>query len=106
VSADLSGSQGITLTYSATSALHVQLRSKSHWSGGNQYATDIPATDGKQQTIFLSFAPAGWESLFGAPALSYADTLKEVMGMVFVGNSENDIVFYGLRIDGFTPNCP
>jgi len=28
------------------------------------------------------------------------------MGLVFVGNSENSVVFYGLRIDGFTPPCP
>ena len=27
------------------------------------------------------------------------------MGLVFVGNSQNTIVFYGMRIDGFTPAC-
>jgi len=37
--------------------------------------------------------------------LSYADTLKEGMGLVFVGNSANKVEFYGLRIDGFTPPC-
>jgi hypothetical protein len=105
-SADFSSSKGITLTYSATSELHVQLRSKSHWSGGDQYAADIPATGGQRQTLFVAFDAAGWKSLFGAPTLSYADTLKEAMGLVFVGNSQNDVVFYGLRIDGFTPVCP
>lgn len=103
--ADLSTSAGITLTYSATKELHVQLRSESHWSGGDQYATTIPATNGQTETRFFSFAPAGWQSLFGAPALSYADTLKEGMGLVFVGNSDNTVVFYGMRIDGFTPPC-
>jgi hypothetical protein len=102
---DLTNASGITLTYSATAELHVQLRSESHWDGGNQYATTIPATGGNKETRFFSFAPAGWASLFGAPALSYADTLKEGMGLVFVGNSENTVAFYGLRIDGHTPLC-
>jgi hypothetical protein len=102
---DLSSASGITLTYSATSELHVQLRSESQWSGGNQYATTIPSTAGVKETRFFSFAAAGWQSLFGAPVLSYADTLKEGMGLVFVGNSDNSVVFYGLRIDGYTPPC-
>ena len=105
VSADLSKSAGITLTYSATAELHVQLRSKSHWSGGDQYATTIPSTNGKVETHFFSFAAAGWKSLFGAPVLSYADTLKEGMGLVFVGDGQNTVVFSGLRIDGYTPPC-
>ncbi|HXK16478.1 MAG TPA: hypothetical protein VNG33_01640 [Polyangiaceae bacterium] len=103
--ADLSKSTGFTLTYSATSDLHVQLRSLSHWSGGDQYATSIPSTGGQKKTQFFSFAEAGWKSLFGQPVLSYADTLKEGMGLVFVGNSANKVEFYGLRIDGFTPPC-
>ena len=105
-SLDLSTSAGITLTYSATAELHVQLRTKSHWSGGNQYATTIPSTGGKTETRFFSFAEAGWKSLFGAPVLSYADSLKEGMGLVFVGEGANEVVFYGMRIDGYTPPCP
>jgi hypothetical protein len=103
---DLSGSSGITLTYSATAELHVQLRSKSHWDGGEQYATTLPATGGKQETRVFSFAESGWKSLFGPPALSFADTLKESMGLVFVANGENQVVFYGMHIDGYTPSCP
>ncbi len=105
VTADLSTAARFTLTYSATAELHVQLRSKSHWSGGDQYATTIPSTGGKQETHVFSFAEAGWKSLFGAPVLSFADTLKEGMGMVFVGDGENTVTFYGLRIDGYTPTC-
>jgi hypothetical protein len=105
VTADLSKASGITITYSATSELHVQLRSKSHWSGGDQYATTLPSTSGQKQTKFFSFAAANWQSLFGAPVLSFADTLKEGMGLVFVGNSENTLVFYGLRIDDYSPPC-
>ena len=105
VTADLSKASSFTLTYSATAEFHVQLRSKSHWSGGDQYATTIPSTGGKQETHVFSFAQAGWKSLFGAPVLAYADTLKEGMGLVFVGDGENTIAFYGLRIDGYTPTC-
>jgi|GEM_PF-4161554 len=106
VAADLSKASDITLTYSATAELHVQLRSKSHWSGGDQYATTLPATGGKRETRVFSFAEANWKSLFGAPVLSFADTLKEGMGLVFVGDGENTIAFYGLRIDGYSPPCP
>lgn len=105
-SLDLSTSAGITLTYSATAELHVQLRTKSHWSGGNQYATTIPSTGGQKETRFFSFAEAGWKSLFGAPELSFPDSLKEGMGLVFVGDGANEVVFYGMRIDGYTPPCP
>jgi hypothetical protein len=103
--ADLTKAASFTLTYSATAPLHVQLRSLSHWSGGDQWATDIPSTGGNKETHVFSFAAAGWKSLFGQPVLSFADTLKEGMGMVFVGNSENTVAFYGLRIDGYTPPC-
>ncbi len=48
VTADLSKASAITLTYSATAELHVQLRSKSHWSGGDQYATTLPS-NGRQE---------------------------------------------------------
>jgi hypothetical protein len=102
---DLSKSAGFTLTYSATSDLHVQLRTKSHWSGGDQYAIDIPSTGGAVQTKTFTFAEANWKSIFGPPALSFADTLKEGMGFVFVGNSENTLVFSGLRIGGYVPPC-
>ncbi len=104
--ADLSASRGITLTYSATADLHVQLRSQSHWSGGAQYATGIASTAGVKTTRFFSFDQADWKSLFDAPAISFSDTLKEGMGLVFVGNSENEVVIYGLRIDAWTPPCP
>lgn len=104
--ADLSASQGITLTYSATAELHVQLRSGTKWSGGAQYATTIPSTGGQTQTRFFSFAEQNWQSLFDPPELSWPDTLKQAMGLVFVGNRENVVVFQGLRIDGWTPPCP
>jgi hypothetical protein len=103
--ADFTNSKSFTLTYSATTALHVQLRTLSHWNGGDQYATDIPSTGGQKQTKTFPFAEANWASLFNKPALSFADTLKEAMGMVFVGQGDNTVAFYGLRFDGYTPAC-
>jgi hypothetical protein len=35
-----------------------------------------------------------------------AAVLKEVQGLVFVGDSANTVVFYGLRTQGFEPACP
>jgi hypothetical protein len=105
--ADLSAAPGITLTYSATAALHVQVRAGgSNWSGGDKWAADVPATAGAKQTLFIPFEPSKWASLFGAPALPFADTLKVVQGLVFVGNTANTVVFYGLRMQGFEPACP
>jgi hypothetical protein len=104
--ADISSAPGITLTYSATAALHVQVRSGSHWDGGDQWATDVPSTSGMKQTLTISLEPSKWKSLFGPPAEAFADTLKEVQGLVFVGDSANTVVFYGLRIQGFEPACP
>ena len=104
--ADVSGAPGITLTYSATADLHVQARSGSHWDGGDQWAADVPSTSGVRQTLLISFDASKWQSLFGAPILTLADTLKELQGLVFVGNTANTVVFYGLRIQGFEPTCP
>ena len=105
--ADLSAAPGITLTYSATAALHVQVRAgEPNWSGGDKWAADVPATAGAKQTLFIPFEPSKWASLFGAPALPFADTLKAVQGLVFVGNTANTVLFYGLRIQGFEPACP
>ena len=105
--ADLSTAPGITLTYSATAALHVQVRAgEPNWSGGDKWAADIPATNGMKQALFIPFDASKWASLFDAPAISFAETLKKVQGLVFVGNSENTVVFYGLRIQGFEPACP
>jgi hypothetical protein len=104
--ADVSSAPGITLTYSATAALHVQVRSGSHWNGGDQWAADVPSTSGMKQTLTISFDPSKWKSLFGAPAQTLPAVLKEVQGFVFVGDSANTVVFYGLRIQGFEPACP
>lgn len=105
--ADLSAAPGITLTYSATSLLHVQVRAgEPNWSGGDKWAADVPSTNGMKQTLFIPFETSKWASLFGTPAISLQETLKKVQGLVFVGNSANTVVFYGLRVQGFEPACP
>jgi hypothetical protein len=103
--ANLSASSGFLLTYSSTSDMYVQARPTSHWSGGDQWATLIPSTGGVKKSQFFSFDPAKWKSVFGTPTWSLADTLKEVLGFVFVGQTPNTITFYGLRFDGFVPPC-
>jgi hypothetical protein len=104
--AKLSASSGFLLTYSSTSDMYVQARPTSHWSGGTQWATKIPSTGGVKKSQFFSFDPVNWKSLFGTPTWSFADTLKEVLGFVFVGQTPNIITFYGLRFDGYVPPCP
>ncbi len=104
--ADLSAAPGITLTYSATAALHVQIRSGTHWDGGDQWAADVPSTSGMKQTFTIPFDASKWMSLFGTPVQTLSSVLKEVQGLVFVGDSANTVVFYGLRIQGFEPACP
>ena len=105
--ADLSAAPGITLTYSASAALHVQMRAgEPNWSGGDKWAADIPSTNGLKQTLFIPFDPSKWASLFDAPKITFAETQAKVQGLVFVGNTDNTVTFYGLRIQGFEPTCP
>jgi len=103
--ANLSASSGFVLTYSSTSDMYVQARPTSHWNGGDQWATKIPSTGGVKVSQFFSFEPANWKSIFGTPTWTLADTLKEVLGFVFVGQTPNTITFYGLRFDGYVPPC-
>jgi hypothetical protein len=104
---DFSQAASFTLTYSATDDLYVQLRPGSHWSGGDKYVTAIPSTSGQVVTRTFSFAASAWTTLpeLGVPSYPYADALREVRGLVFVGETPNDLAFYGLRVDGFTPPC-
>jgi hypothetical protein len=106
-SVDLSASQGLQLTYSATADFFVQMRSASHWSGGAQYLAPIPSTSGAVQTLIISFAEASWGTRqdLGVPSWTYAANLADVRGFVFVGNTPNVLTFSGLRIDGYDPPC-
>ncbi|GIJ01785.1 hypothetical protein Sya03_11370 [Spirilliplanes yamanashiensis] len=104
---DLSRSAGFWLTYSATEDVYLQLRPASHWSGGDKWLTLVPATGGRTVTRFFSFRPDRWTTLpeLGAPAYSFASALAEARGFVFVGKTENRLVFRGLRFDGYVPPC-
>jgi hypothetical protein len=105
--ADLSRSAGFWLTYSATADLWVQLRPASHWSGGAQWATPVPSTHGRTVTRFFSFRPQSWGAVpeLGAPAHSYESARSEARGLVFVGDTANELTFRGLRADRYTPPC-
>jgi hypothetical protein len=103
--ANLSASSGFLLTYSSTSDMFVQARPTSHWSGGDQWALRIPSTGGVRKSQFFSFDAANWKSIFGTPTWTFADTLKEVLGFVFVGQTPNVVTIWGLRFDGYVPPC-
>jgi hypothetical protein len=104
---DLSGSQGFTLTYSATADLWVQLRPLSHPHGGEQWTAKIPSTGGANKTLFVPFAPDGWGMLLGMPPFPFAQALKDANFFNFVGppDSANHLVVRGLRFDGYVPPC-
>jgi hypothetical protein len=103
---DLTTSKGITLTWSATADLWIQMRPGFHYSGGAQWVTKLPSTGGQVKTQFFSLDPAQWSTdLLGKPAWSYAMARAAVRGLVFVGNMPNVITISGLRIDGYTPMC-
>jgi hypothetical protein len=104
---DLTASRGFTLTYAATDDLWVQMRPGAHWSGGDKYVQRIPSTGGQVVTRTFSFAASAWTTLpeLGAPGYPYAEALRDVRGLVFVGETPNVIEIRGLRIDGFTPPC-
>jgi hypothetical protein len=104
---DLTASRSFTLTYRATDDLWVQMRPGAHWSGGDKYVQRIPSTGGQLATRTFSFEASAWTTLpeLGAPSYPYAEALRDVRGLVFVGETPNTIEFQGLRIDGFTPPC-
>ena len=83
------------------------LRPASHWSGGAQWATRLPSTNGRLTTRWFSFRPQAWTSVpeLGAPAHPFATAIGEARGFVFVGKTANEIEFRGLRIDRYTPPC-
>jgi hypothetical protein len=105
--ADLSKSAGFWMTYRSTDDVYVQLRSASHWSGGDKWLTLVPSTGGKLVKRFFSFSPDRWTTLpeLGKPSYSFASALSEARGFVFVGKTPNKLEFRGLRIDGYRPPC-
>jgi hypothetical protein len=104
---DLSRSAGFWLTYSATDDLYVQLRPASHWSGGAQWATVVPSTRGRMVTRFFSFRPRAWAAVpeLGVPGHSFASAISEARGLVFVGDTPNELDFRGMRFHRYTPPC-
>jgi hypothetical protein len=106
-SVDLTGSAGLTLTYSATDDFYIQMRPAAYWSGGDKYLTKLPSTGGQVQTRSVSFASANWTTLpeLGTPPYPYAEARKDVRGFVVVGKTANKLAFYGLRIEGYVPPC-
>ncbi|GAB3881068.1 hypothetical protein ACFQ1S_20090 [Kibdelosporangium lantanae] len=103
--ADLSGSAGFWMTYSATDDLYVQLRPASHWSGGDKWLTLVPSTHGRVVRKFFPLRDWTWLPELGKPAYSFAEALGEARGLVFVGKTPNRIEFRGLRIDRYEPPC-
>ena len=106
--ADLSTSKGVWLTYNTSGALWFQMRSKSHWNGGAHWTSPVPSSNGQTVTKFFSFDASNWKKHPGldAPDQAYAPTLKEVQGLMLIGETPNDITISGMRIDGYVPPCP
>jgi len=105
---DLSSSSAFTLTYSSTADLWIQMRPVDHWSGGTQWVTRIPSTNGARESHVFSLAPSAWsylQALGPMPTWSYESARAQVRGFVFVGNKPNVVVFAGLRFEGYVPAC-
>jgi hypothetical protein len=105
---DLTTSKGITLTYSATAELWVQLRPLSKAHGGDQHTALIPSTGGMVKELFLPFnATTFGVNLLGAPVHPFSQTLRDANFFNFVGRPAvmNTFIVRGLRIDGHLPPC-
>jgi hypothetical protein len=103
---DFSNSQGITLTWSSTAPLWIQMRPGFHYDGGAQWVTAVPSTSGQMKTQFFPFDAASWTTIsLGKPTWTYAMARANVRGLLFVGDAANSVVIAGLRIDGYTPPC-
>merc|ERR1711920_1211543 len=67
VAEDLSNTPEFTIVYDAKADFWMQMRSKSHWSGGAQWATRLPAGTNVSKTV--SWADTlSWETPLGTPA--------------------------------------
>jgi hypothetical protein len=104
-SVDLSGSSGFTLTYSATADFYIQLRPAFEWSGGAKWHMPIPSSGGQVVTHTFAFDASDWEERLGAVPHTFEAALADARGLVPVGNSQNEISFHSLRIDGYEPPC-
>jgi hypothetical protein len=104
-SVDLSASSGFMLTYSSTADFYIQLRPAAYWSGGDKWHMPIPGTQGQVVTSFFPFDASAWQERLGTPSHTFAEAQANARGMVVVGNQPNLLSFYGLRIDGYVPEC-
>ncbi len=107
-SVDLSQSQGLRIRYSATENFYVQLRPGFAWSGGQQWLTLLPKTDGELKEFEIPFNEDHWTNLpaLGVPQYPFTQALKDARGLVFVGNQQNKITITSLQIDSYLPTCP
>ncbi len=104
---DLSKSKSFTITYSSTSDMWVQMRPSFAWDGGAKYVAKIPSSGGQVKTLEVPFDATNWTTLpqLGSPSYPYSMAITAVRGLVFVGNTPNDISITGFVIDGYEPPC-
>lgn len=102
VAEDLTSTQAFTIVYNAEADWWIQMRSKSHWSGGAQWATRLEAGQNMSKTISWKDTSA-WETPLGTPAQALHDVLGETQGMMMIGNKNNALTVYSLKVPGFAP---
>lgn len=102
IAEDLSGTDAFTIVYDAEADFWIQMRSKSHWNGGAQWATRLAAGQNVSRTVTWESAES-WETPLGTPAQSLDEVLLETQGMIMVGNKNNALTVYRLSIPGFAP---
>jgi hypothetical protein len=103
---DLTASKGFTMTYSSMADLWIQMRPGFHYSGGAQWVTKVPSTNGQVQRTFFPFDPASWTTIsLGKPTWTYAMARAAVRGLLVVGDKPNVFAISGLRIDNYIPVC-
>jgi hypothetical protein len=104
---DLTTSAGMTITYSATADLHVQLRPLSYAHGGAQWTAKLPGTGGMTKELFVPFTQPTWGMLLGPPPFPFSQALRDANFFNFIGpeSSANTITIRGLRFDKHVPPC-
>jgi hypothetical protein len=101
------GLGGIHAGYSATANFYVQLRETANYANGGHFVVQIPSTGGQTQSVFISFAASNWTTLpaLGNPTVTFDQAITQVRGLFMIGDAANTLVFRGLRIDSFIPQC-
>ena len=105
--ADLTKFGGMTITYSATAEVYMQLRPATKEHGGDQHIVKLPSTNGMFATKYYPFTSDSWtfHPELGKPTFPLETALKTARLLDFVSPRAVTFVVQSLRFGEYAPPC-